>query len=239
LVLKPIAVPLVGLPFLCYPTEKMKKIATYLLVAILVLLALWFVPFYLLHWTVPSSGFQVTAYFRMAGGMTLFNVVEIFTNKTTLPAGLDFLGYLWIPALLIGYYFVYRNPPKTFNDLAKASVALLLIFFLTRTWTSEPNLNLVISLALLALVIKDWNFSNFGFLWVLPLVFLFLNTSFAQLFFLVSPSIIPTLVQIDQHIRFWRLIARFIIVIIWQVFAWRLVIEMLNNKKNSNIKPFP
>ena len=167
----------------------------------------------------------------MAGGMTLFNVVEIFTKTATLPANLGFLGYLWIPALLIGYYFVYRNPPKTFNDLGKASVALLLIFFLTRTWISEPNLNLVISLALLALVVKEWNFRNFAFLWVLPLIFLFLNTSFPQLFFLVQPSIIQMLAQVDQQIRFWRLIARFIVVVIWQVFAWRLVIEMLNRKK--------
>ena len=232
LVLKPIALPLVGLPFLCYPTQKLKKTAIYLSIAVLVLLALWFVPFYSLRWMVPSSNFQLTSYFRMAGGMTLFNIVEIFTDTANLPASLGFLGYLWIPALLIGYYFVYRNPPKTFNELLKAGLALLLIFFLTRTWISEPNLNLVISFALLALTVKEWNFRNFAFLWVFPLIFLFLNTSFAQLFFLVSPSIIPTLAQIDLQIRFWRLIARFLIVVIWQVFAWRLVIEILNYKKN-------
>lgn len=232
LVLKPIALPLVGLPFLCYPTQKLKKTAIYLSIAVLVLLALWFVPFYSLRWMVPSSNFQLTSYFRMAGGMTLFNIVEIFTDTANLPASLGFLGYLWIPALLIGYYFVCRNPPKTFNELLKAGLALLLIFFLTRTWISEPNLNLVISFALLALTVKEWNFRNFAFLWVFPLIFLFLNTSFAQLFFLVSPSIIPTLAQIDLQIRFWRLIARFLIVVIWQVFAWRLVIEILNYKKN-------
>jgi hypothetical protein len=135
--------------------------------------------------------------------------------------------------MLVGYYFVYRNPPKTFNELAKVSVALLLIFFLTRTWISEPNLNLVISLALLALIVKDWNFRNFAFLWVFPLIFLFLNTSFVQLFFLVSPSVIPALAQADLQIRLWRLIARLIIVVIWQIFAWRLVIQLLNHKKNS------
>ncbi len=182
LVLKPIAFPLVGLPFLCYPTQKLKKIAIYLLIAILVLLALWFVPFYILGWMVPSSNFQLTAYFRMAGGMTLFNIVEIFTNTTTLPGSWSFLGYLWIPALLIGYYFVYRNPPKTFSELTKAAVALLLIFFLTRTWISEPNVDIIISFALIALSVKEWTFRNFAFLWVFPLIFLFLNTSVPQLF---------------------------------------------------------
>ena len=73
LVLKPISFPLIGLPLVCYRTRKAKKIAVYLFVAVLVLLALWFVPFYFLHWMVPSSGFQLTSYFRMAGGMTVFN----------------------------------------------------------------------------------------------------------------------------------------------------------------------
>ena len=236
IVLKPISFPLVGLPLLFSPTKNWRKILTYILIFAVIMLTLWFLLFNLLGWMAPSSANEVTSYFRVAGGMTVFNVVEIFKNTTTLPTNLDFLGYLWIPALLLGYYIVYRNPPKTFNELAKASVGLLLIFFLTRTWLSEPNFDLVISLALLALSFKDLNFRNFAFLWVIPLVFLFLNTSFPQLFFLVSPSIISSLAQADRYIRSWRLIARFIVVLILQVFAWRLVIKMFNRKKSSDSK---
>jgi hypothetical protein len=236
IVLKPISFPLVGLPLLFSPTKNLRKILTYILICAVIVLTLWFLLFNLLGWMAPSSANEVTSYFRMAGGMTVFNVVEIFQNTTTLPTSLDFLGYIWIPALLLGYYIVYRNPPKTFNELAKASVGLLLIFFLTRTWLSEPNFDLVISLALLALSFKDLNFRNFAFLWVIPLVFLFLNTSFPQLFFLVSPSIISSLAQTDRYIRSWRLIARFIVVVILQVFAWRLVIKMFNRRKSSNSK---
>ena len=236
IVLKPISFPLVGLPLLFSPTKNWRKILTYILIFAVIVLTLWFLLFNLLGWMLPSSANEVTSYFRVAGGMTVFNVVEIFKNTTTLPTNLDFLGYLWIPALLLGYYIVYRNPPKTFNELAKASVGLLLIFFLTRTWLSEPNFDLVISLALLALSFKDLNFRNFAFLWVIPLVFLFLNTSFPQLFFLVSPSIISSLAQADRYIRSWRLIARFIVVLILQVFAWRLVIKMFNRKKSSDSK---
>jgi Gpi18-like mannosyltransferase len=236
IVLKPISFPLVGLPLLFSPTKNLRKILTYILICAVIVLTLWFLPFNLLGWMAPSSANEVTSYFRMAGGMTVFNVVEIFQNTTTLPTSLDFLGYIWIPALLLGYYIVYRNPPKTFNELTKASVGLLLIFFLTRTWLSEPNFDLVISLALLALTFKDLNFRNFAFLWVIPLVFLFLNTAFPQLFFLVSPSIISSLAQTDQYIRSWRLIAKFIAVVILQVFAWRLVIKMFNRRKSSDSK---
>ncbi|HUK84815.1 MAG TPA: hypothetical protein VLU95_03025 [Candidatus Acidoferrum sp.] len=233
LVLKPISFPLIGLPLVCYRTRKAKKIAVYLSVAVLVLLALWFVPFYFLHWMVPSSGFQLTSYFTMAGGMTVFNIVELLWNKTVFPSNLQFLGYLWIPALLIAYYFVYRNPPKSLVGIAKAAVGLLLVFFLTRSWISEPNINVILPIALIALSFKKLDFRNFLFLSVIPLVFLFFNTSIPQLFFLVSPSIISSLVQLDQHIRLWRLIARFIVVVVWQIFAWRLVVEMLARCKNS------
>ena len=199
----------------------------------LVLLALWFVPFYVLRWMVPSSGFQLSSYFRMAGGMTVFNVVELIQNTTAFPQNLQFLGYLWIPALLIAYYFVYRNPPKSLVDVAQAAVGLMLVFFLTRSWVSEPNINMVIALAILALSFTKMNFRNFLFLSVIPLLFMFANTSFPQLFFLVSPSIISSLGQLDQQIRIWRLIAKFIVVVIWQIFAWRLVIKMLNRKSNG------
>jgi hypothetical protein len=192
-------------------------------------------PFNLLGWMAPTSPGQVTSYFRMADSMTLFNLVEVIQNTAVLPAGLEFFGYLWIPALLIGYYLVYRNPPKSMPELAEKAVVLLLIFFLTRTWLSEPNINLIISLALIALASKEMNFRNFAFLWVIPLVFMFLNTSVQQLFFLISPSIIPDLAQLDQSIRLWRLIGKFVLVLVWQVFAWRLVIKLLGTKSKSKM----
>ena len=232
--LKPISFPLVGLPLLFSTPKNRQKNLTYILISVAIVLALWFLPFYLLGWILPSSPNQLTAYFRMAGGMTLFNIVEVIQNTVIFPAGLEFLGYLWIPALILGYYIVYRNPPKSMNGLTQNAVGLLLIFFLTRSWLSEPNINLIIPLALLTLTSKEMNFRNFTFLWVIPFVFMFLNTSVPQLFFLVSPSIITTLAQIDQSIRSWRLIAKFIVVIVWQVFAWRLVIKVLRNKGSNN-----
>jgi len=230
LVIKPISLPLIGLPLLCSSTRKAKRIIITLLVAFAVLLALWFLPFYFLNWIVPS---QFTAYFQMAGGMTAFSAVEIFTNTGVFPVGLQFLGYLWIPALLVGYYFVYRHPPKSMVDLVQAAAALMLIFFLTRSWLSEPNFNVIIALALLAFPLKKLTFANFTFLWVMPLAFMVFNTSFAQLFFLVSPSVIQSLAQMDLYYRGWRLIARFVVAIVFQVFAWRLVVELLNPSKNS------
>ena len=127
IVLKPISLPLIGLPLFFYPKKPSKKHSLHLNFTVIVV-ALWFLPFNLFGWMVPSSPGQVTAYFRMADSMTLFNLVEVIQNTAVLPAGLEFLGYLWIPALLIGYYFVYRNPPKSMPELAEKAVCYCSFF---------------------------------------------------------------------------------------------------------------
>ncbi len=236
IVLKPISLPLIGLPLFFSTRQNRRKNLIYILISALILVGLWFLPFNLFGWMVPSSPGQVTSYFKMAGSMTLFNLVEVIQNTAVLPLGLEFLGYLWIPALLIGYYFVYRNPPKSMPELAEKALLLLLIFFLTRTWLSEPNINLIISMALLTLVSKKSNFQNFNFLWIIPLIFMFFNFSFPQLFFLVSPSILNNLAQLDQSILFWRLVGKFVVALFWQVFAWRLVIKLLSQNSKSEVK---
>jgi len=234
IVLKPISLPLIGLPLLFSTPKNRRKNLIYILISSVIVVSLWFLLFNLLGWMVPSSPTQITSYFKMADSMTLFSLTEVIQNTAVLPAGLEFLGYLWIPALLVGYYLIYRNPPKSMPELVEKAVILLLIFFLTRTWLSEPNINLIIALVLLTLVSKDLNFRNFGFLWVIPLVFMFFNTSLPQLFFLVSPQVISSIGQLDQSIRIWRLIAKFIVVLVWQVFAWRLLIKLLHRKVNKD-----
>jgi len=172
--------------------------------------------------------------------MTPFNIVEILQDTVTLPSALAILGYIWIPALIFGYYLVYRDPPKTFNELTQKAIGIMLIFFLTYSWLSEPYVIVVIVLALLALPLTKTNFRNFHFLWVIPLIFMILTTNFFQLFFLVSPqSLVSTGLQVEHNIRDWRLIARFLIVVVWQVFAWRLVYELFKRKKTANNKLAP
>jgi Gpi18-like mannosyltransferase len=232
--LKPISLPLIGLPLLFSTSNNRRKNVIYLLILVLTVALLWFFPFHVFQWTLPSSPDLATSYFKMADSMTLFNLVELIQNTALLPMGLEFLGYLWIPALLVGYLVVYRYPPKTLAGLMESAVGLLLIFFLTRTWLSEPNINLIISLALIALASKKLSFRSFHFLWVIPFIFLFLNTALPQLFFLVSPSIIPALAQLDQSIRFWRLLAKFAVVIVWAVFGWNLTVKLLRHKNSGD-----
>src|SRR5208283_1781949 len=95
-----------------------------------------------------------------------------------------------------------------------------------------PYVIVAIVLALLALPFTKVNFRNFHFLWVIPLIFMVVTTNFFQLFFLVSPqSVVSLALQVEHNVMNWRLIAQFLIVVVWQVFAWRLVYETLKRKK--------
>jgi hypothetical protein len=231
--LKPIALPLIILPLLFSATKTTRKDLRYLLVFAAVFSFLFIGPIYLMGWSLPWAAGELTAHFKMAGGMTLFSLVEIFQNTLTLPSGFELLGYLWVPALIIGYYAVYRSRPNSMNELFQKAVGLMLIFFLTRTWLSEPNLNIILPLMLITVEFDGANFRNFSFLWIIPLVFMFLNTSFPQLFFLVYPPVIASLAQADQQIRGIRLIAKFLVVVFWQILSWRIVLKMLSWKKRE------
>jgi carbon starvation protein CstA len=219
------------------PERSRSNVLKYIAISFIIIAAFWILPFLLLDWIIPGSSNQATSFFTRAGGLSLFTIVELLKNQVTLPTSLQFLGYLWLPALLAGYYLVYRDQPRTLNELAQKGAGIMLIFFLTFSWVSEPYIIVVIALVLIFLPLSKTNFRNFHFLWVIPLIFMIVTTNFAQLFFLVSPQVIGSLAQLDQQIRTWRLIARFLVVIAWQIFAWILVIKLLNPKKNSNSKP--
>ncbi len=230
IVLKPISAPLIGLPLFFSTPQNRRKNLTYLLIASVFVVVFWFLLFNLLGWMAPASPGQVTSYFRMAGGMTLFNGVEIFQKSATIPTGYDWLGYLWIPGIIFGYYLIYRNPPKTLLKLVESAVVLLLIFFLTRSWLSEPNLNILLPLVLILFGAGKLGLKTVHLAWVIPFTFLFLNYAIPQLFFLVYPPIMTDIGTFDLQIGIWRLIARFVVTVLWYILAIKILETILRKK---------
>ena len=230
IVLKPISLPLIGLPLLFSTPNNRRKNLLYILISSAIVVLLWFLLFNLLSWMVPSSPSQATSYFKMAGGITLFNVVEIFQKTATIPAGLEFLGYLWIPALIIGYLIVIRNPPKTMPKLIESAVFLLFIFFLTRTWLSEPNINILLPLFLILFGSGKINLRTLNLAWIIPFAFLFLNYAVPQLFFLVYPPIMPAMATFDTQFGTARFIARFAITVLWYTLALKILTSILRKE---------
>lgn len=226
-VLKPISLPLLGLPLLYYAKKSIRKTAVALLAIVVVVGCLWFLPFYLAGWNAPTSEGQVTSYFQMAGGMTPFNLIDVFWHTATLPSELWFLGYLWIPALLLGYIWVIRRSPKTFIQLSMAALVLLLIFFISRTWLSEQNLNMLFPFMLILVGAGMLKSRSVHLVWVVGLVFLVVNLSLLQLLFLVYPDAIALKLAFDATFGTVRLTLRFAIAMVWLLVASGILYTLL------------
>jgi len=232
--IKPIVLPLLGLPLFHKPKKLLINLK-YLLILIATVFTFYVLPFLFLSWQPLLAPNELTAHFTNAGGLSLFGIVEILNDTLFLPSSLEFLGFLWVPALLIGYYRICRNPPAASQtELAQKAICLVLIFFLTRSWLSEPNINLILPLMLIATETEKVGFRNFHFAWCIPFLFMFLNYSIPQLFFIPYPTVISNLVELDFQIRTMRLIGKFSVVILWQFFAWIFLFRMFYQKTRKD-----
>jgi hypothetical protein len=226
--LKPIALPLAALPLL-YSSATVARKNKFLYAALfsVTFAACFFGPFLVAGWNIPLFPGEWNAQFQMAGGMTFFNVLGLFQSQVTLPAEWSFLGYLWIPALLACYYVVYLRRPSSLASMFNMAVLSVLVFFLSRTWVSEPNINMLLPLLLVAASLKAAKFRVFHIAWIIPLIFMFPNYAFPQLFFLVDPSIMTSLTLLNAQIGTIRVLAQFLVAVVWMVFALKLTAQML------------
>jgi len=104
-----------------------------------------------------------------------------------------------------------------FRDLILKSTGVVLVFFLTRSWVSEPNLILVLPLVVILTSLGELNGLALTLMWVLPLVFGIFNTSTVQLLFPSLPGLMGELLRWFEQFRTLRLILRVIVVIPWLV----------------------
>jgi hypothetical protein len=226
---KPIILPLLGLP-LFYKPKNWRANLEYIGILTGMIFVFLVMPFLLSGWHPFFAPDEWNAHFKTAGGLSLFGIIEIFNNTQLLPPSLEILGFLWVPALLIGYYIIYRNPPTSQTELIRKALLLVLIFFLTRSWLSEPNINLILPLMLITIGAGKATFRNLHFVWVVPFVFMFLNYSIPQLFFIPYPTIISDLAVLDTQILTMRLVGKFSVIVVWQIFSWLFLFGTLKEK---------
>jgi hypothetical protein len=238
-VLKPIALPLLVLPLLYSAKDGIRKTVIPLIVTAVMVACLWFLPFYLAGWNAPTSPGQVTSYFGMAGGMTPFNIIDVFWHTSAMPSEWWFLGYLWIPALILGCVWVIRKSPKSFIGLSQAALVLLLIFFISRSWLSEQNLNLLFPFMLILVGAGMLKTRSVHLVWVVGLVFLVVNMSLLQLLFLSYPDAIPLKLAFDAGFGTARLAARFAVAVVWMLAALGILYTVMrfDARKSLNCAP--
>jgi hypothetical protein len=221
--LKPTPVPVVLAAVVYLWETPWRRMVNYLITFSISMLALCVLPFFIFGWDASPILHGWNAQFTVSGGMTLTTLYELTAGTYVLPGEWWLLGVLWLPAILIGAYFLERGDHGLI-DLLKSSLALILIFFLTRTWLSEQNLALILPIVLILVCLNELPRLTFYAVWILPLIFTIFNTSPAQLLFTIRPDVMAKLLQWAEIVRTPRLWARMLIVIPWIVAGWWMVV---------------
>ena len=154
--------------------------------------------------------------------MTFF---ELWNDSYQLPGLWWLLGLAWIPALGIGI-LALKPGISGFVDLLKKSTALILVFFLTRTWLSEPNVILILPFVVILTSIGELDSLFLVAVWIFPLVFTIFNASPPQLLFPGFPEAMGRMLKGADGFRTARLLIRTALVVPWQIAGWWMVITL-------------
>lgn len=209
-----------------------RRLVVYLTTFTISMLAFCVLPFLIFSWDASPILNGWNTQFTVSGGMSLTTLYELTAGTYALPGAWWLLGVVWLPAIFIGAAFMQRGD-HGFIPLLKNSLALILIFFLTRTWLSEQNLSLILPIVLILVCLDQLPMLTFYAVWILPLIFTVFNTSPAQLLFPILPDLMNKLLQWAEIYRWERLWARMLVVIPWQVAGWWMVVHCLRKERSA------
>jgi hypothetical protein len=224
----PIAVVLVVMVYLW--GSPWKRLIRYMVSFCLSMLAFCVLPFIIFRWDVSPILHGWNAQFSVSGGMSLTTLYELFKDTYQLPGNWWLLGFAWLPAILIALLWM-KTGERGLVHLIKQSLAMILIFFLTRTWLSEQNITLILSIVLILTALGELPKLTLTATWVLPLIFTVFNTSPPQLLFPILPELMAKQLQWMDIYRNARLVLRMMVVIPIHVAGWWMVILCLRKEK--------
>lgn len=232
---KPIALPVFLVAVIYLIGRSARQAIIYLLWFALSLILWCILPFLIFNWD-PTPIIQGwNAHFTVGGAMSFMTFYELLRNTYQLPGNWWLLGMVWIPMLVIAVYFL-RQGVSGGTDLFKKSLGMILIFYLTRTWLSEPNIMLILPLALILTVIGDLNKVLFHVLWITPLIFTIFNGSPPQLLAINFPLTMERIINLQENFRSLRLVVRTALIVPWLIAGWWIVLICFRRKPDYPIQ---
>ena len=226
---KPIAAPVVLVVLVYLLTRSAWRAATYAVVFLAATLVFYVGPFLLLGWSAAPLR-QFNSQFLMTGTMSYMTVVRVFKDPLMLQGHWWLLGLAWVPALAVAAAIGLRRGVADVPDLFRKSAALVLVFFLARTWLAEPNVVLVLALVLVLAARGDLDRRFFTAIWAIALAFTVFNASPLQLLFVSFPHAMETSLTFVARYSDATLLARAALVVAWQVAGWWVVVLCLRRR---------
>jgi hypothetical protein len=229
---KPIALP-VALAALVYVATRSRRAALRygaVLAGAAVLLCV--VPFLVAGWSPDPIVRGAGAVWRMSGALSSMSIVRAVRDPSALPGAWWLAGLAWIPALAVAVMLLRRGVGDV-DDLFKKAVALVLVFYLTRTWLSAGNVVLLLPLVLILSLRGALHRWLLHALWLIPLAFSVVAWTPLRLLWVAFP---------DAMLRALDGVADYLPVVIvmlaalaiaWQVVGWWTVVTCLRGARAS------
>ncbi len=210
-------IPIVLLPLAVMYEKKNggRSHAIQYLLCVVVVMGFSLTPF-VLGWSIQPIIQNWNVHFVQLGAfspMSLLHLLGVHEGSNEL----RYLGLFWLVPLTLLYCFLSRRVIVSLPDLIFSTLALLLCFFLGRTWVSEQNLNFILPFVVFGAMTGKWAWKWVTMTWLLPLFFTFFNMSPLLMLFLVVPE--PTLRALSPHTVFSGVVetARICTTAIWLV----------------------
>ena len=186
-------------------------------------------PFFALGWSRAPLEENLNRHFIMAGTMSVATAARLVHDPILLAGHWWLLGVLWIPALAIAVVLARRSG-EGFDDLLRTGLACVLVVFLTRTWLAEPNVVLVLPLALVLSVRGSLDRRLLAALWLLPVAFAVFDATPLQLLWVAFPGAMRASLDAIGPYGDVLLAVRAGIVVAWQVVGWWTVVVCLKSR---------
>lgn len=232
---KPVAAPIVLVVFVYLAGRSTRQTLRYAAFFAAGVFAFYVAPFFVFGWD-SSPVRQLNAHFIMSGTMSFMTVVRLVRDPLLMQGQWWLLGLAWIPALVVAV-LALRHGVGELDDLVKKSTALVLVFYLTRTWLAEPNVVLLLPLVLILASLGELDRRAFTAIWLIPLVFTLFNASPLQLLFVAWPEAMERSLTFVARYGDATLAVRAVLVIAWQVVGWWIVVTCFRKRRTAWVRP--
>ena len=216
---KPIALP-VALAALLYVSARSRRAAlrygTALAGAALVFCLL---PFLLAGWSLDPVLRGADAVWRMSGTLSYMSVLRLVRDPFPLPGPWWLLGLAWVPALAVAV-FLLRRGLRSMDGLLAGTVALVLVFYLTRTWLSANNVILVLPLLLVLTARGRLDRRILHAVWIIPLAFSVAGWTPLRLLWVAFPDAMLRALAAVEPLLPVVIVVLAALVVAWQVTGW-------------------
>ncbi len=230
LALKHLALPLIPLGWLwlwrrSQPTDRrLQGIANYTSALLLSAIGFVFLPFYVFGWR--GSGFVAATTYQTvaAGGFTVYNFIQVNLGGGS-PLG--FLGYLSFAAVIVAYVMLRNRPLRTFLDLTRFALIIMIVFMTTRTFVSDQNLAMIFPLVLFPELLRERGFQKANRFWGVFLVYTLSNSVVTQFPFLLVPDAFTITVGITTNPIFGGIRGVILAgcVLVWIFLGWTYIVR--------------